>query len=294
MSDRAKNVVFVLNILFCALIVVITGFWLYGWSVLIKIFCYVAASAGLVCGTVFFVTERHALLKSCFLIVACVFVVIGVVALLSAFADLNKYPSDGEKIDRLTEIIRGAGSWSMLVYVLIQVLQVVILPLPAAVCYIPGSLIWGGWISTLLASAGVIIGSLIAYAIGRFFGKKAVEWVAGKEAVEKYAGVIGNKGKVIFLLMQILPFFPDDILCMVAGLTCMNFWFFLAVMVFIRPLIIAAYCFLGTGTVIPFEGWGIPVWIAVFAVCIALAFASLKYQDRFEKWLISKFSKNKK
>lgn len=47
MSDRAKNVVFVLNILFCALIVIITGFWLYGWSVLIKIFCYVAACAGL-------------------------------------------------------------------------------------------------------------------------------------------------------------------------------------------------------------------------------------------------------
>lgn len=247
-----------------------------------------------VCGTVFFVTERHALLKSCFLIVACVFVVIGVVAVLSAFADLNKYPSDGEKINRLTDIIRGAGSWSMLVYVLIQVLQVVILPLPAAVCYIPGSLIWGGWISTLLASAGVIVGSLIAYVVGRFFGKKAVEWVAGREVVEKYAGVIGNKGKIIFLLMQILPFFPDDILCMVAGLTCMNLWFFLGVMVLVRPLIIAAYCFLGNGTVIPFEGWGIPVWIAIFVACIALAALSLKYQGRFEKWLISKFSKNKK
>lgn len=65
-------------------------------------------------------------------------------------------------------------------------------------------------------------------------------------------------------------------------------------MVLVRPLIIAAYCFLGNGTVIPFEGWGIPVWIAIFVACIALAALSLKYQGRFEKWLISKFSKNKK
>ncbi len=64
-------------------------------------------------------------------------------------------------------------------------------------------------------------------------------------------------------------------------------------MVIVRPMIIAAYCFLGNGSVIPFSGWGIPVWIAIFAVCIVLALLSLKYQDRVEKWLVSKFKKKK-
>ena len=179
----------------------------------------------------------------------------------------------------------------MIVFVLIQILQVVILPLPAVVCYVPGSRIWGAGIATLLASAGVLIGSLTAYFIGRFFGKRAVEWIAGKETTEKYINYIGNKGKIIFVLMQILPFFPDDILCMIAGLTAMNFPFFLAVMVIIRPMIIAAYCYLGNGSVIPFSGWGIPVWIAIFTVCIVLALLSLKYQDRVEKWLVAKLRK---
>ena len=178
--------------------------------------------------------------------------------------------------------------------VLIQILQVVILPLPAVVCYVPGAIIWGAPMATLLASIGVIMGSVIAYFIGRIWGKKAVIWIAGKETTEKYSAYFGKRGKGIFVIMQILPFFPDDILCMIAGLTSMNFVYFLVVMCTVRPAIISVYCFLSGGSVIPFSGWGIYVWIAIFVVCIVLAVLSFKYQDKFESWLISKFSRRKK
>ena len=289
MKTVYKITILAITVALCAGIITETALLMYGWGALTKTVCYGLAAAGTVFGTVVFFLKKDALLKSCFILEACVFVTVSVVALLSAFAHLNDYPTDAEKVDKLTEIIRSTGSWGMIVYVLIQILQVVILPLPAAVCYIPGSQIWGGLISTLLASAGVIIGSVIAYFIGRPFGKKVVVWIAGKDAVDKYSVYIAGKGKVIFLLMQILPFFPDDILCMVAGLTSMNFAFFATVIILVRPLIIALYCFLGTGTIIPFSGWGIPVWIAIFAVCIALAVLSLKYQDSVEKWLVSRF-----
>ena len=91
--------------------------------------------------------------------------------------------------------------------------------------------------------------------------------------------------------MQILPFFPDDILCMVAGLTAMNFPFFLATMILVRPLVIAAYCY---GSLIPVDQpWGIAVWVTIFVVCIVLAVLSFKYQERFENWLVNKFSRKK-
>ena len=274
MKANTKIAIFIINILLCAAVVLEMALMMYGWGLFVKILCYGIAAVGLVFDIAVFVLDREALLKTCFLVLLCTAVVV------------RELPALG--------INPSTGEWGMLVYVLIQILQVVVLPLPAAVCYIPGSLIWGGLTSTLLASAGVIIGSLIAYAIGRFFGKRAAEWIAGKEAVEKYAKFIGNKGKVIFLLMQILPFFPDDILCIVAGLTSMNFAFFIVTIVVVRPVIIALYCFLGTGSIIPFGGWGIPVWIAIFAVCIVLAVLALKYQDRFEKWLVSKFRKKDK
>ena len=114
-----------------------------------------------------------------------------------------------------------------------------------------------------------------------------------KDAAEKYADYIGNRSKGIFLIMQILPFFPDDVLCIIAGITAMNFPYFAGVIVLVRPLIIAAYCFLGNGSIIPFSGWGIPVWLAIIAVFATLAVLSFKYQKRFEDWLFSKFSRKK-
>lgn len=294
MSKKEKLLIFIFNTLLCITSVIVTATLMDGWGVFVLVVCYAIPSIGLIIGILSFALEKQMILKSCFVVMVCVFIVLTTIAVISKTARLNDYKSDTEKIERLTEVIRNTGEWGMVVYVLIQILQVVILPLPAVVCYVPGSGIWGAGIATLLASTGVVIGSVIAYSIGRFFGKKAVIWIAGKETTDKYINYIGNKGKTIFVLMQILPFFPDDILCMIAGLTSMSFPFFLAVMVLVRPLIIAAYCYLGNGSVIPFSGWGIPVWIAIFAVCIVLAVLSFKYQDRVEKWLVSKFRKNRK
>ncbi len=293
MKFRFKIALFAVNVIMCVLIILSTVFFMNGWSVPVKIICYSIAGVGLIFGTVTFALKKDALFKSGFVLVCCAFAVTASIALVSRFANLNDYKTDEEKIQKLAELIKNTGGWGMVMYVIFQILQVVILPVPAAVCYIPGSLIWGPLTATFLASLGVIMGSVTAYAIGRFFGKRVVVWIAGEKSVEKYSKVIGKKGKVIFLLMQILPFFPDDILCMIAGMASMNFLFFLITLIVVRPLVIAAYCYLGSGTVIPFSGWGIPVWIAIFAVCVVLVLLSLKYQDRFENWLVSKFRKNK-
>ncbi|MDE6442445.1 MAG: VTT domain-containing protein [Clostridia bacterium] len=294
MNKKSKIAVLTATIILCLAVITESVFMMYGWGTFVKIVCYAIPAVGIAFSITVFVLDKQPLLKSCFILMVCAFVIISSFALLSVFARLNEYPTDEQKITRVTEIIKSTGSWGMLVYVLIQVLQVVILPLPAVVCYVPGSIIWGAPVATLLASVGVLTGSVIAYFIGRLFGKKVVVWIAGSETVEKYTAYIGSKGKVIFLLMQILPFFPDDILCMVAGLASMNFAYFITVMVVVRPAIIALYCFLGNGSLIPFSGWGIPVWIAIFAVCIVLAVLSLKYHDRVEKWLVSRFSKKNK
>ena len=293
MSKKERILILILNALLCVAVIVFTATLMSGWGVFVTAVCYALPSAGLIVGAVAFALSKHALLKSCFVIIVCMFVIMGAIAITSKVAGLEQYKSDAEKIERITQLIRNTGEWGMVVFVAIQILQVVILPLPAIVCYVPGSRIWGAGIATLLASVGVIVGSSIAYFIGRFFGKKAVIWIAGKETTEKYVGYIGNRGKVIFVLMQILPFFPDDILCMIAGLTSMSFPFFIGVIILVRPLVIAVYCFLGDGSIIPFNGWGIPVWIAIFAVCAVLAVLSFKYQDRVEKWLIKKFRREK-
>ncbi len=290
MKESKRIILLCINILLCALIAVCTSFFMQGWGTVIKVVCYCVAGVGAVFGTVTYFIKKEALFKSGFILVVFVAIVVVFIAVVTQACGLGDYPTDAEKTQRLVEIIQGLGVWGYLVYFLVQVLQVVVLPLPAVVCYLPGVGIWGPLTATLIASAGVITGSLIAYFIGKLCGKPAVVWIAGKENTEKYTSILSKRGKGLFVIMQVLPFFPDDIICIVAGLTGMNFIFFIVTIALIRPVIIAMYCYLGSGTIIPFSGWGIPVWIAIVAVCIVLAVLSFKYQDKLEAWLVKKFA----
>ncbi len=295
MSKKSSIIIFIVNCLLCIGVALCTAFCMSGWGTLIKVVCYGIAGVGFVFGTVTFFIKKFALFKTTFVVIVCAAVIVLCISLISVFCNLNAYEDDQQKIDALVNLIKGTGGWGMLVYFLIQVLQVVVLPLPAAVCYIPGAMVWGAPIATAIASAGVLVGAVICYVIGKFFGYRAVVWIAGKETTDKYTKFLAKRGKVLFVMMQILPFFPDDILCMIVGLTGMNFWFFLATMVLVRPAIVAVYCFLGDGSLIPFDQpWGIAVWVIIIAVCVILAVLSFKYQDRVEKWLVEKFGRRKK
>ena len=67
--------------------------------------------------------------------------------------------------------------------------------------------------------------------------------------------------------------FPDDMMCMIAGITTMTYGYFTLVCLLTRPVMIGITAYLGSG-MIPFEGWGIPVWIAIVcALFVALIMA---------------------
>ena len=73
-------------------------------------------------------------------------------------------------------------------------------------------------------------GVAIAYILGFKFGSKAVRWCAGSdEDYQKWIKVFNTKGKWYYALTVLLPVFPDDILCIVAGGVKMNFGFFMIV-----------------------------------------------------------------
>lgn len=190
--------------------------------------------------------------------------------------------SDGNAI---REYISGFGIWGILILFLLTLLEVVVLPIPAAVTIVIGTILFGPTVSFIVSTLGTIVGSVICFYLGRTFGQKLVSWIIGEDKTKKYSALLAEKGKVPFIIMMLFPFFPDDILCMVSGLTSMSFKFFITTVTITRPVMVAFYSYFGTGEIIPFSGWGIPVWIGLIAFA-AFAFYLLNY-------LINK-KKNKK
>ena len=83
------------------------------------------------------------------------------------------------------------------------------------------------WQYILLVMTAYMAGCILSYWLGRWFGSKAVKWVAGSEEdFDKWSEFINRKGKIWYLLSVVLPVFPDDILCIIAGSLKMDFGFY--------------------------------------------------------------------
>ena len=234
---------------------------------------------------VLLILKKEELFKLIFTGTIIFFILFYALVIVNKVFNLDGISSDEEKVEHIIKLIQKTGPYGKIVFVLLQILQVVVLPLPALLCYVSGVMIYGPLEAFILSSIGVFIGSMFCYVIGRFCGRKVVQWLVG-DKMDKYLNVLSKRGKGPFVIMQLLPFFLDDVLCILAGVTNMNFWFYLIIMLVIRPIVIAVYCFFGSGTIIPFSGWGIPVWILIFVVFIVIGILTYKYQDKIDEWFL--------
>ncbi len=228
--------------------------------------------------------------KTIFRIVTVVFAIAAIIVTLYIIVEQCGWLKYFEDFDTIRDFILSTKQWGIIIYLLLTILQVVVLPIPAAVTILIGVVIYGPLLAFVLSLVGTYIGSVICFWLGKSCGKRVVEWMIGKENAEKYAKLLNDKGKWIFVLMLLFPFFPDDTLCLVAGMTSMSWKFFLISMILTRPIVIAFTSFFGSGEIIPYSGWGIPVWIGIFVLCIVLMLLVAKFKN---KYLGHKNNKNK-
>ncbi len=218
-------------------------------------------------------------------IILCV--AVSVLSIFSSYDLLYVFSS----IASFKEFILSTKEMGMIIYVLVQMGQVMLLPIPSMIITLAGVAIYGPLLGSLLCSAGVLAGSYASFFIGKTFGFKLVSWVAGKESATKYADIINKRGKFFLIIAFLLPLFPDDILCLIAGITTMKFKHFFWIASITRPIGVICMSYFGGGYIIPFSGWGLYVWPFILLLAIVAVVVSTKYQPQMEKWIIDKLYK---
>jgi len=190
----------------------------------------------------------------------------------------------------LKDLILSYKRWGLLTYTIINLLQVVLIPIPSTLTILAGTAIFGPLMAFLFATIGILIGSVIAFWIGRLFSKPLLNWIFGKEKVEKYERLLSKRTKLILFLTLFLPFFPDDMICMLAGITNIRFIDFLWISLLARSVGIASISFFGSGSIIPFNTWwGISLWCIILIFALTIALLVLKRRKK----IASMFFKNK-
>lgn len=229
---------------------------------------YTAVVALAVCPVVYCATdkEKYKHFSRTVLVAAVIAVTVVVCYVLYYTTGLSERFSD---FSALTSYIRESGFWGVTIFIALTVFQVVVLPIPEAVTILLGVAIYGATTSFILSVIGTIIGSLISFMLGKVFGRRLCNWMFGEENTEKYAKIMNEKGRFLFIIMLLFPAFPDDMLCMIAGITTMSYTYFTIICLVTRPVMIGLTAYLGSG-VIPFSGWGIPVWISIACLMFVL------------------------
>lgn len=126
--------------------------------------------------------------------------------------------------EALTQYIKKFGIFAPLAFFIIQFLQVLLAPIPGNITGLVGGAVFGLWWGFLLNGSAVFFGSVMMFYLGRKYGKKITHKFVSRQEVEKYEKKLSGKaGKGILLGLFLVPFTPDDVVCLVAGLTDIDY-----------------------------------------------------------------------
>jgi uncharacterized membrane protein YdjX (TVP38/TMEM64 family) len=120
--------------------------------------------------------------------------------------------------ERMAHFLDSLGPLSFVGFIILQVLQVIISPIPGEVTGFIGGFLYGKFLGTILSTLGLTIGSWAAFSLSRFFGRPFAEKFIEKKTMERYDYLLHHKGAFLIFLLFLIPGFPKDYLCYILGL----------------------------------------------------------------------------
>lgn len=175
-----------------------------------------------------------------------ILIVFGIYALIGLVLFLI-YHFSGITIQDIQSYLVGIGNWGYILFILIQVLTNVLLfiiPGQTLQFIALGLALYSPLETFFLVLIGMIIASFINFMIGRVLGNNFVMKIIGEATYLKYQSKLAAKAYIYYPIMMVLPFFPDDELTLLVGLTKMNLFYFLIVTTLTRAIGVAIFTFI--------------------------------------------------
>jgi len=129
----------------------------------------------------------------------------------------------------LKKFILSFGAYSPLAYVLLQVIQVIVAPIPGGAIEFLGGYLFGTKAGFIYSMIGLFLGSWMAFGLARIFERWAVEKFVSPKTRKKFDYLVGHEGVILSFLLFLIPGFPKDALCYILGLTPMHTGIFLVI-----------------------------------------------------------------
>lgn len=185
--------------------------------------------------------------------------------------------------EQLRDYILDFSPYSHLAFFLIQLFSVILAPIPSNISALAGGLLFGTWAAFLLTFAAVVLGSLLVFQLARILGQPFADRLVNRRLSDKYRHLLQTKTSMFLLLAFLFPYFPDDALCILAGLSRISLRRFLALLLLARPWGLLFASALGGSSL------SLPLWVlCVFGVLGVFLFVlGMRYAESLEAAVLS-------
>ena len=123
---------------------------------------------------------------------------------------------------RIVHFLNSFGPLSVVIFIGLQVLQVLIAPIPGELSGFIGGYLYGPVLGTIYSTIGLAIGSWLAFLLARWLGMPFVEKIITPKIIQKYDYFMEHRGIPITFILFLVPGFPKDALSYIIGLSHMR------------------------------------------------------------------------
>ena len=198
---------------------------------------------------------------------------------------VNRFFSNHKGINKL---LHSTGPYSIIIFTLIQALQVVIAFIPGEATGFIGGYMYGTIMGFLFSTVGLTLGSYVAFKLARIFGMPLVKRFVRKDTLEKFHSFMEGKGMIVAFLLFVLPGFPKDSLCYVLGVSQMELATFLIISTIGRAPGTLMLVMQGASI----RGNHFVRFFILFSFTALITTLAYRYREKIEHWLKARIKRH--
>ncbi|RZB35906.1 MAG: hypothetical protein SRB2_02704 [Desulfobacteraceae bacterium Eth-SRB2] len=217
--------------------------------------------------------------------VLCFLVVLGYLYRIPLWEKTTYYYDIFTDREQIKSFVTSFGTGAPVVFIIIQILQVLFAPFPGEATGFIGGFLFGAIKGFCYSSIGLTVGSFINFAIGRFLGKRFVRKLIPPAKLERMDSIVKRQGVIVLFGLFVFPGFPKDYLCLFLGLSAIPLKVFILLTAIGRMPGTLMLSLQGSYIFEQRYGW----FALILSVCLVLMFLAYRYREGLYNW-VDKFN----
>lgn len=120
--------------------------------------------------------------------------------------------------EQVTAYVQTFGALGPIILFILLFAQVFVAVIPGHALMMTGGYVYGFATGATITAVSTIVASQAAFLLARAYGRSLIDRLASPQIIQRWDRLSANQGTLFYFFGFVLPIFPSDLMCYVAGL----------------------------------------------------------------------------